>query len=46
MRLAYEEEGDGQSIDEVFTQTEQQCLNDLNQKLSGKTEKQSNPYKN
>ncbi len=45
MRLAYEEEGDGQSIDEVFTQTEQQCLNDLDRKLSAKTQKQSNPYK-
>ena len=45
MRLAYEEEGDGQHINEVFTQTEQQCLNDLNRKLSGKTKKQSNPYK-
>jgi hypothetical protein len=45
MRLAYEEEGDGQHIDEVFTKTEQECLNDLNRKLSGKTKKQSNPYK-
>lgn len=45
MRLAYEEEGDGQNINEVFTQTEQQCLDDLNRKLSGKTKKQSNPYK-
>jgi Transposase DDE domain len=45
MRLAYEEEGDGQNIDEVFTQTEQQCLTDLNKKLSGKTKKQSNPFK-
>jgi hypothetical protein len=46
MRLAYEEEGDGQHIDEVFTKTEQQCLKDLNKKLSGTTKKQSNPYKN
>ncbi len=45
MRLAYEEEGDGQNIDEVFTETEQQCLNDLNKKLSGKTIKQSNQFK-
>jgi hypothetical protein len=45
MRLAYEEEGDGQNIDEVFAETEQQCLNDLNKKLSGKTKKQSNPFK-
>ena len=45
MRLAYEEEGDGQNIDEIFTETEQQCLNDLNKKLSGKTKKQSNPFK-
>ncbi len=36
--------GDGQHIDEVFTETEQQCLNDLNKKLSGKTQKQSNLY--
>ena len=45
MRLAYENESDGQNIEEVFTQTEQQCLNDLNRKLSGKTKKQSNPFK-
>ncbi len=45
MRLAYEDESDGQNIEEVFTKTEQQCLDDSNRKLSGKTKKQSNPFK-
>ena len=45
MRLAYESEGEGQSIEEVFTVSEQECLKDLNRKLSGQTQKQRNPYK-
>jgi hypothetical protein len=43
MRLSYEAE-EGQDINDVFTETEQQCLNDLNNKLASPTLKQSNPF--
>jgi len=43
MRLSYDAE-EGQDINDVFTETEQQCLNDLNNKLAGNTLKQTNPF--
>jgi hypothetical protein len=43
IRLSYEKE-EGQDINDVFTDTEQQCLNDLNNKLAGNTLKQQNPF--
>jgi hypothetical protein len=44
MLIAYEDDHE-QPIDEVFTKDEQQCMEQLNQKLAGKTEKLSNPHK-
>jgi len=44
MKLAYDSEEEGQKIEEVFTETEQECLKQLNQKLEGKTNKLKNPY--
>jgi hypothetical protein len=43
MLLAYEEEGE-QSIDEVFDQDEQQCLQQLNNRIEGGTDKLANPH--
>jgi hypothetical protein len=43
MKLSYGEE-EGQDINEVFSETEQLCLNDLNNKLAGTTAKQKNPF--
>ena len=45
MKLAYDDEADGQNIEEVFTKTEQQCLGVLNKKIEAKTLKQIKPYK-
>lgn len=39
------EDENAQPIDEVFTKKEQQCLQQLNKQLTGKTQKLSNPYK-
>ena len=44
MKLAYDSEEEGQNIEEVFTQPEQECLNELNRKLEGKTDKLKNPF--
>lgn len=44
MKLAYDSEEEGQNIEEVFTQPEQECLNELNSRLEGKTDKLKNPY--
>jgi hypothetical protein len=43
MRLSYESE-EGQDINDVFTESEQKCLNDLNNRLTGPTLKQVNPF--
>jgi len=43
MWLAYEDEK-GQNIDEVFTPSERTCLEQINEQMEGKTEKQKNPY--
>ena len=45
MRLSYESE-EGQRIDDVFTESEQECLIELNKKVEGKTQKLSNPHNN
>jgi hypothetical protein len=46
MQLMYATEDERiQPIDEVFDEKEQQCLLQLNNQLSGKTTKQSNPFK-
>lgn len=34
----------GQKIEKVFNEEERKCLEELNEKLEGKTEKQRNPY--
>ncbi len=44
MMLAYEDENE-QPIDEVFDKDQQQCLNMINKKLQGETEKLRNPAK-
>jgi hypothetical protein len=44
MMLAYEIDNE-QSIDEVFTTEEQQCLKMINEQVQGKTEKLKNPSK-
>ena len=44
MKLAYDSEEEGQQTAEVFTETEQACLKELNRKLEGKTSKLKNPY--
>jgi hypothetical protein len=44
MKLAYDCEEEGQKTEEVFTASEQTCLNELNRKLEGKTAKLKNPY--
>ena len=45
MRLAYDDiEGEGQPIEEVFTEEEVDCLKKINEKLRGKTTKQQNQY--
>lgn len=44
MMLAYEDENE-QPIDEVFDTDQQQCLNMMNQKLEGDTDKLKNPAK-
>ncbi len=44
MKLAYDSEEEGQNIEEVFTQPEQECLKELNNRLEGKTDKLKNPY--
>ena len=44
MMLAYEDENE-QPIDEVFDKDQQQCLNMLNRKLEGETDKLKNPSK-
>jgi DDE family transposase len=44
MKLAYDSEEEGQNIEDVFTQPEQECLKELNRRLEGKTDKLKNPY--
>ena len=44
MKLAYDCEEEGQNIEEVFTEPEQDCLKVLNRKMEGKTDKLKNPY--
>lgn len=44
MLIAYEDDNE-QRIEEVFTKDEQQCLEQLNQKLEGQTNKLSNPHR-
>lgn len=44
MMLAYEDENE-QPIDEVFDKDQQQCLNMMNKKLEGETDKLKNPAK-
>ena len=44
MLIAYKDDNE-KSIDEAFTKDEQQCLEQLNQKLEGQTDKLSNPHK-
>jgi hypothetical protein len=43
MMIAYEDDHD-QPIEEVFTEEEQQCMEEVNKKLEGDTEKQTNPH--
>jgi Transposase DDE domain/Transposase DNA-binding len=44
MLIAYEDDNE-QSIAEAFTKDEQQCMEQLNQKLEGQTDKLHNPHK-
>ena len=43
MMLAYEDDTEEQSINEVFNSEEQKCLDMLNKKLEGETDKTRNP---
>ncbi|MGL4632060.1 MAG: IS4 family transposase [Leadbetterella sp.] len=45
MRLAYDDESEGQPIEEVFSKAEIECLKKVNQKLQGRTVKQQNHFK-
>lgn len=44
MRLAYQEENEGQPIQEVYHEDEIRCLHLINQKLQGNTSRQQNRY--